>query len=300
MLIETHMLKDYRTRVESVYALLVNLMQYFDRNGGTLKQVVQEADQVTATSLAGNWLPLRYRATDDTVMTEFLGIDFSFRESEILGKEIVVWGDQPVTYEVPVYYNNQPCDSVLVPAAYLIPQEWQEQIEIVELHGVEVDRLSRPIALEIESYRFTETEWVEQPYESHHRMKFETQPYRETREFPVGTAVVFTGQRAGRAAVHLLEPKAPDSFVSWGFFDSIFERKEYVEDYVIDAIAREMLADDPQLRAEFESRLESDSSFAASPRERLMFFYERTPYYDQQVNVYPVARVMESDDLFLD
>ena len=27
----------------------------------------------------------------------------------------------------------------------------------------------------------------------------------------------------------LLEPRDPDSFVSWGFFNAAFERKEYME-----------------------------------------------------------------------
>ena len=29
----------------------------------------------------------------------------------------------------------------------------------------------------------------------------------------------------------LLEPKDPDSYVAWGFFNSAFERKEYMEAY---------------------------------------------------------------------
>ena len=42
-------------------------------------------------------------------------------------------------------------------------------------------------------------------------------------------------------AAHLLEPQGPDSFVAWGFFDAIFEQKEYGEDYVVEKLARDML-----------------------------------------------------------
>ena len=100
-------------------------------------------------------------------------------------------------------------------------------------------------------------------------------------------------QRANRVAAHLLEPKGPDSFVAWGFFDGIFQRTEYTEYYVMEEMAREMLKKDEALKKEFEERLASDTAFANSPRERLYFFYKRTPYYDRKFNVYPVGKVME-------
>jgi len=91
--------------------------------------------------------------------------------------------------------------------------------------------------------------------------------------------------------MHLLEPDAPDSFVAWGFFNPIFEQKEGGEDYVLEKLARDMLAKDENLRKEFEQRLLDDPQFAASARERLRFFYMRSPYWDRRMNLYPVGRV---------
>jgi hypothetical protein len=56
-----------------------------------------------------------------------------------------------------------------------------------------------------------------------------------------------------------------------------------------------MLASDPALKAEFERRLAEDPAFAASPQARLMFFYERSPYYDQTHEVYPVLRLTAAE-----
>ena len=53
-------------------------------------------------------------------------------------------------------------------------------------------------------------------------------------------------------ALEWLEPAGPDSALQWGFFDSIFEQKEYGEAYVLESLAREMMAKDPKLKAEFE------------------------------------------------
>jgi hypothetical protein len=99
-------------------------------------------------------------------------------------------------------------------------------------------------------------------------------------------------QAWARVAINLLEPEAPDSLVRWGFFNATFEQKEYGEDYVVEKLAPEMLAGNPQLREEFEKRLASDLAFVANPQERLRFFYERSPYWDQQMNLYPVGRIV--------
>ena len=56
-------------------------------------------------------------------------------------------------------------------------------------------------------------------------------------------------------------------------------------------MARAILEEDPALAAEFEARLESDPDFAADPRARLQWFYRRTPYYDRNHRLYPIARV---------
>jgi hypothetical protein len=43
----------------------------------------------------------------------------------------------------------------------------------------------------------------------------------------------------------------------------------------------------------------TDPIFAASSRERLRFFYERSPYWDPQLNLYPVGRIVSSLNLKL-
>ncbi|HET9448421.1 MAG TPA: hypothetical protein VFO35_19280, partial [Steroidobacteraceae bacterium] len=89
----------------------------------------------------------------------------------------------------------------------------------------------------------------------------------------------------------LLEPKDPDALVSWGFFNTAFERKEYMEAYVAEDVAKEMLKNDLALRQEFAKRLSEDAAFASSPAARLEFFYRRHSSWDERLNLYPVYRV---------
>ena len=53
-----------------------------------------------------------------------------------------------------------------------------------------------------------------------------------------------------------------------------------------------MLEQDPALKVEFEKKLAEDESFASNPEARLYFFYKRSPYWDQTLNLYPVGKVM--------
>jgi hypothetical protein len=52
-----------------------------------------------------------------------------------------------------------------------------------------------------------------------------------------------------------------------------------------------MLERDAKLKQRFEQKLASDEEFAASQHQRLMWFYEQTPFYDEQYLLYPVARI---------
>ncbi|GAF78109.1 unnamed protein product, partial [marine sediment metagenome] len=113
-----------------------------------------------------------------------------------------------------------------------------------------------------------------------------------TLTFPPGSALVRLDQRAANVAVNLLEPEAPDSLLRWGVFNAIFEQKEGADARVLEKLARDMLAKDASLKAEFETRLKNDPAFAADAHARLDFFYRRSPWYAKQnVGAYPVVRL---------
>ena len=96
-------------------------------------------------------------------------------------------------------------------------------------------------------------------------------------------------QPKARLAMALLEPQAPDALVAWGEFNTHFERKEYMEDYVAEEVAREMLRD-PKVKADFEQRLKDDAVFAKSPQARLEYFARRHSSWDSRYQLYPVLR----------
>ena len=117
----------------------------------------------------------------------------------------------------------------------------------------------------------------------------------ETRIYPKGSILIDMNQRAARVIAHILEPEADDSFVYWGFFDAIFEQKEYSETYKMEVVAREMLANDEELQKAFEKKKAEDENFGKSQWGMLNWFYQHTPYWDWKKDKYPVGKIFDRD-----
>lgn len=295
--IETHMLKGYRNRVRGTYDLLRFTLEEVNRNPEKLLRAVRQADEETVK--AGNSYnpqrryPLQIQLTDKPKLVQFKGVESSTEQSDVSGAMRVVFGTKPVELTIPFYDESRVAAAVAPPLYYIVPPQWKEVISVLAAHGLRLQRLSAPATIDVESYRFGNVKFAPAPFEGRIMPGELTKVLvRERRTFPAGSVVVPVAQPAGNVAVHLLEPDGPDSFIAWGFFNVIFEQKEYGEDYVLEKLAREMLAKDENLRREFEQRVATDPKFAASPTERLNFFYERSPYWDKQVNLYPVGRVI--------
>jgi hypothetical protein len=157
------------------------------------------------------------------------------------------------------------------------------------MHGVELTRLKAPVTTRVASYRLSNPSWAQAPFEGRHSVKFTTAPIVEERTFLAGTVVIDTAQRRAKIAAGLLEPEAPDALVKWGFFDTIFEAKEYVESYVMEGIARDMLKE-PSLAAQWK-QAQSDTTLVGRPQRIRDWFYARSRYAETRVGVYPVGRI---------
>ena len=295
LLIETHMLKEHRLRVRGTYDVLASALEEVNRNPEKLLRAVTEADE--RVILEGRSydrqrkVALSVELADAPRTMVLKGLESRTEKSHVSGAERVIWGTKPADMSVPFYDDAKPSRTVTPPLFYVVPPQWSEVIELLRLHGLRLKRLKRPLTIDSESYRFRDVRWSPRSFEGRRIVAFNTESVRERKTLPAGSVVIPMNQPGARAALHLLEPNAPDSLAAWGFFDTVFEQKEYGEDYVLEKLAREMLAKDERLKREFENRLASDPKFAASPSERLRFFYERSPYWDKLLNLYPVARV---------
>jgi hypothetical protein len=225
-------------------------------------------------------------------MVELLGIESRLDTSPVSGGVHLEYTGKPLTLHIPLLRATEPAAQAERPVAYWIPAQWPEVIERLELHGIRMERSTEWRELEVEMYRVEDAGLEADPFEGHARVTGTPQPERRRQRFAPGSVRIPTDQALGDLAVVLLEPASPDSFYRWGFFLEALQRTEYVEEYVMEPMARRMLQQDPELATEFHRKLLEDGDFAGSEPERLQWFYRRTPFFDDQWKLYPVAREM--------
>ena len=295
VLVENHSLKPYKRRVLGTYVLLAATLELLATEQKSLREATLQDRQGHSDQIA-----LGFERNKNIIPEKamFKGITSERYMGEVSGVEVVRWTGKSLDEAIPEVFIETPSVVVERPSAYIIPATWPEVAERISLHGIKVERLAAPLTTNAEVYRLPDARiaepsaWTPNPFEGHIRID-PGQPLKEVLEitFPAGSYLISTDQPMSDLIVLMLEPQSPDSFLQWGFFLEIFTRTEYAEAYVLEPLAQKMLAEDADLKARFEQKLAVDKTFAASQYQRLMWFYQQTPFYDQQYQLYPVARI---------
>lgn len=291
LLVETHSLKSFRTRAWSHYDIMREALQRVAETARQLRQASLEADRLQEAVAPGTPVFLEGEPAGEGEPYVLRGMKAEQAASPVSGGTVARYTGERLDQNVALVRTLAPKVAPPAPHGYLVPREWGEIIELLALHGVEMIPLPRAVEGEFATLKFSDVRFATAPFEGRFRVvSFRTSPAKVRRAVAAGSVYVPVAQRAGKAAMHLLEPEAPDSALRWGFFLPIFEQKEYFSDFVFEPFAREMLARNPELRGEFEQRLNADPAFAANPRARLQWLYQRSPYAEADKDVYPVLR----------
>jgi hypothetical protein len=296
VLVETHSWKTYAERVKATYDVCLALLQRAAEDGGKWAEAARAAD-TSDEQAAGQSVPLLWDNNEHTVTIDFPGYAYVREESSVSGAKWIRYDDtKPQVWKVPLYDELVATVSLKAPkGGYVVPPPYAGPVaEKLKLHGLKFSVLDKttPNAT-VESFRVVEAKFKPQPYEGRQTVQVKGEWKADQRELHKGSLYVPAGQRGVSLLMNLLEPIGPDSLMSWGWFNAHLEQKEYMEAYVAEGVAREMLKD-PQVKAAFEARLKADAAFAKSPDERLKFFYQRHPSWDEKLNLYPVFRVDNS------
>ena len=294
--VETHMLKSFETRIRAHYDFMEIIFECFSREPAALRDAVRIADQETMRM--ANEYPVRLILNEEqSEPFVYRGIEYSRVLSPISGTMRVIYGKKPVAMQVRYFKSMEAEKTIVPPAGYLIGPQWKDAIACLQSHGIQFTRLKQEVSADFETYRFKNVSWNPGPFEGHFMARFETEKIVEHRTFPVDSLFIRLDQRTNKVIIEILEPDAADSLVAWGYFNAIFEDKEYAEAYILEDLAEKMFANDPLLAGEFQQLVWTDPTFASDPTARLNFFYARSPYRDARKNVYPIVRVTNSDSI---
>jgi hypothetical protein len=292
ILLETHMLKPYKDRVFSTYHMIVETLKIIRNEKDNFNNALAQAKK---NDLTLKELPINMDSEmNDTIMEDFLGYHFDTVHSDITGGWYYAYDTtRPETRKIRRVLSTRPEKLLSVPKEYIIPAQYGKVIDIVKAHGFEMNLLKSEKTLQVNTYRFSNVEFMPKPSEGHSRVAhFDTEEITKEVTFPKGSAVIKTSQDGVRLLMNLLEPEMQGSLFEWGFFNNVLQRVEYFEVYKMEPMAQQMLAADPFLAEQFNQwKASFPKDKQPSQYAILNWFYERSPYCDKNYLVYPVGMV---------
>jgi hypothetical protein len=303
ILVEMHSRKPYRQRVEANRDFLLALLDEVGRDPGSLVEAVAAAEQATAAAGRPDVPPpplvLRWRASQEPSTIRWPAYEWFTEPSVVMGGELLRFRPGRVReLEIPSYDRPQPELTVDRPLGYLVLPGWPQIEALLAGHGLAVWQLAAPLEAEVETLRVAEPVFASRSYQGVVMVdSFTVTRGLERRSIPAGALWVPAGQPDFELAAQLLEPEAPDSMLRWGLVSTVFERRNYIDPDILEDLAREMLAD-PAVAASWQQAL-ADERFAADRGARYLWWYRRTPFWDEQVGLMPVFRVMTVPEMSL-
>lgn len=291
MMIETHMLKPYKQRVEGTYELMESLIDYTDAHGEQIAQLRKDQSKLWS---AGKHYPLTWEIDTTTTSTlKFKGYEGDMIPSELTGaKRLKYDRSKPFTKDITYQNYYKAKDSVTIPKAYIIPQGWHNVIDLLKLNNVEFVQLENDTTLTVETYKIANYDTRKSAYEGHYAHYNTTvNPSNKKMVFRVGDYLISTNQKAIRYLLETLEPTAPDSFFNWNFFDTILQQKEGFSPYVWEDKAEQLLKENPKLQIEYNVKISYDEEFANNWFAQLDWLHKQSEHYETAHLQYPVYRL---------
>lgn len=291
MMVETHMLKPYKDRVEGTYELMKSFINIAEKDAEVIQELRKNS---TSRFEEGVLYPLSWKVDSSEFTTlSFKGYEAEMVPSDITGADRLKFDtNAPFTKDVTYYNYMTPKTSVTIPEKYIIPKGYWNVIEQLDNNEIEYERARNEEVIKARVYRIKSYDTRRNPYEGHY-LHYNTQVEITDEDVMIkeGDYIIETQQPGVRYLLETLEPTAPDSFFNWNYFDTILQQKEDFSPYVWEDKARVFLDEHPAIKAQFEAKKDSDPNFANNWYAQLDWIHKQSPNYENSHLRYPIVRV---------
>ncbi|QBN20152.1 M14 family metallopeptidase [Flavobacterium nackdongense] len=291
--VETHMLKDYASRVKATYEFMTSTINYVDKNYKTIKnkRLENEKQFEPQKKYTLKW------EIDSSKITKipFLGYEGKIKKSDLTSGSRLYYDQQiPYSKSIPFLADFKSAQEITIPNGYLIPQGFWPVIDLLKANNLKFSRLKNDTIIVVESYRIADYSTSKNAYEGHYA-HYNTKVTSSTikMHFKKGDYLFTTQQKGVKFLLETLEPAAVDSYFNWNFFDTILQQKEGYSDYVFEDLANDYLNKNPDLRAKLEQKKTEDKAFAENPEAQLDWVHKNSIYYEKAHLQYPIYRIVE-------
>ncbi|WP_298764819.1 M14 family metallopeptidase [uncultured Polaribacter sp.] len=290
LMVETHMLKPYKIRVEQTYQLMLSAFDFTENNSAKIKELRKNA---VAELLAEKSYAIAFKEDkENPTKLQFKGYEAQTLESKVTnGRRLFYDTTKPFTKATNYYNNFIATKEIDIPKAYILKQGWHKIVERLDNNKIEYTRLKKDTSLMVETNHIADFKTRTAPYEGHY-LHYNTSITKSKKEihFKAGDLYISTNQKGVRYLLETLETEATDSFFNWNFFDTILQQKEGYSAYVFEDIAEKILLENTSIKAKFEEKMKDDS-FAKSASAQLDFIYKNSPYYESAHLQLPIYKI---------
>jgi hypothetical protein len=291
LMVETHMLKPYKIRVEQTYELLYSIFDFTQENSANIKDLRSEATQEI---LAKKTYPIQFKVDKEKYSDlSFKGYEGEMIDSKVTnGKRLFYDKNKPFEKVIKYYDEFVVTKEITIPKAYILPQGWHNIIDKLVSNKIEFTRFKKDTTIAVEVSHIRDFETSKMPYEGHYLHSNTTiEKSSEKITFKKGDMYIDTNQNGIRYLLETLEAEATDSFFNWNFFDTVLQSKEGYSAYVFEEVAEKLLLENPPIKKAFEAKLALDVNFAKNPSAQLDFIYKSSTYYEKAHLRLPVFKV---------
>lgn len=291
LMIETHMLKPYNKRVKGTFEMLKSIAKVTEKHKQELLNLKEkQAKQYQkAKYYSFNYQVDRSKHSN----LDFLGYQASTKLSKVTGLERLKFNrNKPQKFKVDYFNYFKASDSVSIPQAYIIPQQYVEIIDLLKKNTISMNRLTKDSSLNVEVYSVKNFETRKTPYEGHYlHNSTEVTTTTETVALKAKDVIVYTNQPGIRYLIETLEPEAVDSFFNWNYFDAILQQKEGFSPYVFEDKALKILNRNKELKFKFDSLKSNNTEFKANWYRQLEWIHKHSLHYEKAHLRYPIFRL---------
>ena len=294
MMVETHMLKPYKIRVEQTYELLLSMLDFAEDRSEDIKTIRKNAiDEILKKKTYPIAFEINHQKKPSII--QFRGYEGKIIDSKVTnGKRLTYDTSKP--YSEPVNYYNEfrPTKETTIPKAYILRQGWRRVIERLNNNQISYTQFKKDTTLVVETLHVDNYKTRTSAYEGHY-LHYNTSIKIDSIavHFSKGDLYIPVNQKGARYLMETLEPEATDSFFNWNFFDTVLQQKEGYSGYVFEDVAEQILKENTLIKDAFEAKKAANKDFAKNPRAQLNFIYKRSLHYEKAHLLLPIYKAYE-------
>lgn len=289
--IETHMLKPFNLRLLATLKSMEVLLKLCFDERLLLIEKQHMANDFSKTNLFWPTNFLLDRNIADTI--SFNTYAPKYKKSEVTSMQRLYYdAEVSQTLWIPFYKYYKPTDTTILPKFFVLPKSEYPILERLQWNKVAMHRLQKDTLLNVTATYILDFKTVNNPYENHY-LHFDTQVRKEQQQiiFKAGDYIVYCNQYLNQFIAETLNPIAVDSYFNWNFFDGFMQRKEYFSDYVFEDLAAELLAENPALKADFETAKKTNPNLQNNAKAQLNWIYNNSIYAEKSYRRLPYFEV---------